>query len=127
MELIGAIGAGTLLGILSGLGIGGGSLLILYLTLILGMEPFTARGISLLFFFPAALVACFLKKGSVSFQRLLPGLIGGTVSAALFSYLTRILEPEHFQKAMGVLLLFIGLTEIFHKEKPAASKKKQKG
>ena len=34
---------GTVLGFLSGLGIGGGSLLILWLTIVLGMEQSTAR------------------------------------------------------------------------------------
>ena len=34
---------GTVLGFLSGLGIGGGSLLILWLTMVLGSDPITAR------------------------------------------------------------------------------------
>lgn len=40
----------TLLGCLSGLGIGGGSLLILWLTLVLKVDPIVARQINLLFF-----------------------------------------------------------------------------
>ena len=45
---------GIVLGVLSGLGIGGGSLLILWLTFVLGMDHETARGINLLFFVPSA-------------------------------------------------------------------------
>ena len=48
---------GTALGFLSGLGVGGGSLLILWLTLVLGMEQGEARTVNLLFFLPAAAVA----------------------------------------------------------------------
>ena len=53
-----AIVVGTLLGFLSGLGIGGGSLLVLWLTAVLSMEQRMAQGINLLFFLPAALVSC---------------------------------------------------------------------
>ena len=52
--------AGLLTGVLSGCGIGGGSLLVLWLTLFEGMPQFTAGGINLLYFLacaPAALVS----------------------------------------------------------------------
>lgn len=46
---------GTVLGFLSGLGIGGGSLLILWLTAAVSMDQRMAQGVNLLFFLPAAL------------------------------------------------------------------------
>ena len=49
---------GTLLGFLSGLGTGGGSLLILWLTLGLGWMNAAARLANLMFFVPAAIIAC---------------------------------------------------------------------
>ena len=49
-----ALVVGVVLGYLSGLGVGGGSLLILWLTLVLGMEQGTARAINLMFFITAA-------------------------------------------------------------------------
>ena len=51
---------GLLTGVLSGCGIGGGSLLLLWLTLVQDMPQFTAGGINLLYFLacaPAALVS----------------------------------------------------------------------
>ena len=44
---------GGVLGFLTGLGTGGGSLLLLWLTLVLGMDPQTARTVNLMFFIPA--------------------------------------------------------------------------
>ena len=41
---------GIILGFLSGLGTGGGSLLILWLTLVMELDPQTARAVNLLFF-----------------------------------------------------------------------------
>ena len=46
--------AGAAAGVLSAWGIGGGTLLLLVLTLLLGVEPRTAQGINLLYFLPAA-------------------------------------------------------------------------
>ena len=48
---------GAALGFLSGLGVGGGSLLLLWLTLVMGTDRDTARAMNLLFFLPCALTA----------------------------------------------------------------------
>ena len=52
---------GTALGFLSGLGIGGGSLLILWLTVVLQTDPQISRSINLLFFIPSAIVVCIFR------------------------------------------------------------------
>ena len=52
---------GTLLGFLSGIGVGGGSLLILWFTLVLQMDHGTARIINLLFFIPSAVIASIFR------------------------------------------------------------------
>ena len=56
---------GLLTGVLSGCGIGGGSLLLLWLTLVQDMPHFTAGGINLLYFlacWPISLLASYLEK-----------------------------------------------------------------
>ena len=50
------IAVGTVLGFLAGIGVGGGSLLILWLTLVLGMPQPQARILNLMFFVPSAVV-----------------------------------------------------------------------
>lgn len=110
---------GTALGFLSGLGIGGGSLLILWLTLVLNMNPQTARGINLLFFIPSALTAGYFrwKQGSIHFRRILPAMIGGCASALGFSLLSANLDVSMLKKCFGVLLIATGLRELFYKSK----------
>ena len=49
-----AVLAGLICGVLSGFGIGGGSLLMVWLTALLSMDQRTAQGIHLLYFLPAA-------------------------------------------------------------------------
>ena len=59
--------AGLATGILSGFGIGGGSLLLLYLTLFAGVSQFAAAGINLLYFIACAPAALWshIKNGLV--------------------------------------------------------------
>jgi uncharacterized membrane protein YfcA len=110
---------GTVLGFLSGLGIGGGSLLILWLTLVLNLDPQTARGINLLFFLPSALIAGYFrwKQGSVNLLKLLPGMIAGCIAAFLFSRLSGSMDTSLLKKLFGGLLVITGLREIFYKSK----------
>ena len=114
-----AVAVGTVLGFLSGLGIGGGSLLILWLTLVLGMGPAAARGINLLFFLPAAAVACFFrwKQGCIQWKLLLPAILGGCISAVLCSLLSFGMEMEVLKKLFGGLLIVTGLRELLYKPK----------
>ena len=46
--------AGLVCGVLSGLGIGGGTLLMVYMTAMAGLEQTVAQGINLLYFLPTA-------------------------------------------------------------------------
>lgn len=111
---------GTVLGFLTGLGIGGGSLLILWLTMVLGMDQPAARGINLLFFLPSALVAGFFrwKQGSVDLKKILPAMLTGCVSAVFFSWLGGHMDLELLKKLFGGLLILTGLRELLYKPKP---------
>lgn len=110
---------GTAMGFLTGLGIGGGSLLILWLTMVAGLEPDTARAINLLFFLPSAIIACFFRwrQGLIPWKRIFPAILAGTVSAALFSWLGTGLDVDLLKKLFGGLLIITGLREILYKEK----------
>lgn len=112
---------GTILGFLSGLGIGGGSLLILWLTVVLQTDPATARSINLLFFIPSAVVACFLRigRGSLRFRPLIPAIIAGCIAAAVFSQLAAALDVKILKKLFGVVLLAAGIRELFYRERKA--------
>ena len=107
---------GCILGFLAGLGIGGGSLLILWLSLAVGMEHNTARVINLLFFIPTALIASFFRwrQGVLDIKRVLPAIIGGCISAACFSMLSRQLDVSILKKLFGILLLGTGIKELLY-------------
>lgn len=108
---------GTLLGFLAGLGIGGGSLLILWLTMALGMDYNTARGINLLFFLPAAVISSIFRwrQGSVNLKKIFPAIAAGCIGAALCSWLGAYMNMEILKKLFGGLLIFTGLRELFYR------------
>ena len=108
----------TVLGFLAGLGVGGGSLLVLWVTLVINMDPTSARLLNLLFFIPSAVIATFFhkKQGRLNFKKVLPAIIGGCIAAALFSVVAKHLDAGLIKKLFGVLLLFTGLRELFYKK-----------
>lgn len=110
---------GVLLGFLSGLGIGGGSLLILWLTLVMDLEQAAARSINLLFFIPSALTAGYFrwKQGTIDLKKLLPAILGGCAAALAFSLLGTRLDTGLLKRLFGILLIATGLREIFYRPK----------
>lgn len=109
----------TALGFLAGLGVGGGSLLILWLTLVLGMDHPQARLLNLLFFLPSALIASLFrwKQGKLDLKAVLPGILAGCAAAALGSWLSTQLELFWIRKLFGGLLLITGIRELLYKPK----------
>ncbi|MBR4863978.1 MAG: sulfite exporter TauE/SafE family protein [Oscillospiraceae bacterium] len=108
---------GCLLGFLSGIGIGGGSLLLLWLTLVLKLPQETARDVNLLFFIPTALIASLFrwKQGALKLKEILPAVLAGCVSAALFTLVGRQADTALLKKLFGALLLVTGLRELFYR------------
>ena len=108
---------GTVLGFLAGLGIGGGSLLVLWLSFVVGMDPIMVRGINLLFFIPSALIAiCFRwKQGSICWKKIIPAMIAGCVSALLFSWLGSMFDIALLKKLFGIILILTGIKELFYR------------
>lgn len=105
---------GTILGFLSGLGIGGGSLLLLWLTLVLNQDSLTARAINLLFFLPAALTALSFrwKQGRLPLKKILPAMLSGAASSAAFTLLGQRMDTNMLEKLFGILLLITGAREL---------------
>ena len=110
---------GTALGFLSGLGIGGGSLLILYLTAVLGMDQRLSQGINLLFFLPAAAVSCLFhfRQGRIDCPAALRAAGAGCVAAGLCAWAATALDIHILRSCFGMLLIITGLYELFSRRK----------
>ena len=112
---------GAILGFLTGLGTGGGSLLVLWLTLVLGMDSVSARTVNLMFFLPAALIATLLRlrKRCIPWKKIILPIIAGSASAGLFAMIGSHLDTSVLEKPFGLLLIVMGLRELFYRpQKP---------
>lgn len=109
---------GCVLGFLSGLGVGGGSLLLLWLTLVQGIDQAQARLINLMFFLPCALIASLLrwKQGKFQWKLILPAAAAGIAGAFLGNALLGCLDTGLLKKAFGVLFILCGIRELLWKE-----------
>ena len=109
--------AGAVTGVLSGFGVGGGSLLLIYMTSFAGVPQTLAQGVNLLYFLPAAATAlpAHLKNGYVEKKALLPAIAAGLVCSALAAWAATALDVEVLRKCFGGFLILIGLRELFQK------------
>ena len=117
VKFLSAIAVGFATGILSGFGIGGGTLLILYLTLVTGMDQHTAQGINLLYFLPTAFASLLIHKKNdyVNHKGAIPAVICGCVSAVIFSCMAFYVKIPSLKRFFGGFLIITGLSELFRK------------
>ncbi len=109
--------AGAVTGVLSGFGIGGGSLLLIYMTNFAGVAQNVAQGINLLYFLPTAATAlpAHVKNGYIEKAALLPAILTGLVGTGLAAWAATAMDVEVLRKCFGGFLLIIGLRELFRK------------
>ncbi|MBS6215667.1 MAG: sulfite exporter TauE/SafE family protein [Clostridiales bacterium] len=111
----GAVLVGGLTGILSGFGVGGGTLLLLYLTAVAGIPQHLAQGINLLYFLPTAATALFshVRNGYVDKKTAAPAILAGLAGTALAAWVATGLEVELLHRCFGGFLLVVGVRELF--------------
>lgn len=109
--------AALLSGILGSMGFGGGSVLIIYLTLFLSVEQKAAQGINLLFFIPCAVISvlCNLKNNLVKLRVALFVALGGVIGVILGSLVLSRLESELLGKIFGGFIVIMGIITLFSK------------
>lgn len=108
---------GIVLGTLSGLGVGGGSLLLLWLTLVTGLPQSDARIINLLFFIPSALISCLFrwKQGVLRPGAAVIPIAAGLAGAYLGTRIGAGMDLTWSRKLLGVCFVLCGLREVFYR------------
>lgn len=101
-------GFGT--GILSAWGVGGGTLLLLCMTLFLGVDQRAAQAINLLFFLPTAGISLFFhgRNGYLEKDTWKAAALPGALAALAGSMLALRTDPSMFRFPFGVFLLYAG-------------------
>lgn len=111
------VGAAT--GVLSGFGVGGGTLLLVYMTAFAGVEQRLAQGINLLYFLPAGLMALpsHIKNGYIERPALVPSIGAGLVCAALAAWAAAAMDVALLKKFFGGFLIAVGAMELIGRKK----------
>ena len=108
---------GTASGIVSAMGMGGGTILILCLSLFLGKDQHIAQGANLVFFIPTSVVSIFMNIK----QKLIKWKIGivvgifGIIGAAIGAKISVNLDTNKLKLYFGIFLLIIA--QVFAKSK----------
>lgn len=111
--------AALLSGLLGSMGLGGGSVLIIYLSLFLQMGQKEAQGINLLFFIPCAVISVLLnlRNGLVRLRTGLFIALGGVFGVALGSFLVGKFDNTLLTKIFGGFIVLMGIVTLFSKTK----------
>ena len=119
MSWLTAFLAGTVTGVLSAFGVGGGSLLLIYLTAFAGVSQQAAQGINLLYFLPAAAAAlpAHRKNGLLDRRVILPAIPAGLTAACVAAWVSNGLDTGLLRKLFGVFLLYIGVMQLVKQDK----------
>ena len=106
---------GFFTGILSAWGIGGGTLLLLVMTLFLGVDQRTAQGVNLLFFLPTAASAlvCHWRGGYLDKPTLKSAVPWAVIAALLGAWAATALDVAVLRKPFGIYLLLSGISLIW--------------
>ena len=116
--------AAVVSGMAASLGIGGGGILIIYLTLFASMEQLKAQGLNLLFFIPCGIIAIIihLKNKLIVKEYSIPLISGGIIGALLGNFLATIISTNILSKIFAIFIILIGLRELLTKPKAKGQK-----
>ena len=105
---------GVVTGMLSGFGVGGGTILLIYLTCFAGMEQHLAQGINLIYFLPTAIpaVAAHWKNAYIEKEAFCLSVIGGLLSAAAAAWIASGLDTGLLRRFFGAFLVWVGVRQL---------------
>ncbi len=115
---------GLISGIVSGMGIGGGTILIPALILFTTINQHQAQGINLIVFIPVAITALIthFHNKNIELKITIPIVISGIIGSISGSLLALSIEARALQKIFGVFLLVMGVYQFFSKVRPSKKK-----
>lgn len=106
---------GIIAGIISSLGMGGGAILILLLSLFLNTEQHIAQATNLIFFIPTSITAILMniKSKKINWKISKPIIIYGIIGAVIGSKISNYLPGKKLKKIFGIFLLVIAIFQIY--------------
>ena len=109
----------ALIAVMAGLGIGGGGLLVIYLTSVLSVDQLSAQGINLVFFIFSAIASLFVhfRKRNIDIMQVAMLSVSGICASLLGSRLSHNIKTDTLSVIFGMLLALSGLLTLFKRKK----------
>ena len=106
---------GLVSGIVSGTGMGGGTILIFLLSFLIGIEQHIAQATNLIFFIPTSIVAIIvnLKNKNIDMKLALFISIFGILGAIIGASISIHIDVGILKKCFGIFLAMIAIHEIY--------------
>ena len=106
---------GMFSGIFSGIGMGGGTILIFLLTTFLNIEQHLAQSTNLIYFIPTAIAAIFVnyKNRNIDLNLAIFTSVGGIIGAIIGAIISINTDVLKLKKMFGVFLAIIAIHEIY--------------
>ncbi len=106
-------------GLLGAMGLGGGTILIVYLTLFRYMAQTKAQGINIICFIPIAILAVIIysKQKLIDKKVIFPLIVYGCVGAVAGFLLLTVIPNSILGKLFGAFLILLSIKEFFIKDK----------
>lgn len=106
---------GIISGIVGGLGMGGGTVLILFLSVFLGIEQHIAQSTNVIFFVPTAIASIIvnLKNKNINFKFAIPICFWGIIGAFIGAYISMKMDVSILRRSFGIFLIFIAIYQTY--------------
>ncbi len=106
---------GVFSGLAGGLGVGGGSILLLYLTAFAGEAAEIAKGANLFFFLPTAVIAVagHIKNGFIKWKTALLSAVFGIPFVFLGFFIAQSIDKTLLKLVFALFLLIVGIKAYF--------------
>jgi len=106
-------------GLLGSMGMGGGGILVIFLALCTSLPQAETQGINLLFFIPIGFLSVIMyqRKHLIKWRVVIPFAVVGVCASLLGAFVSNNIDDVWLRRGFGVLLLIMGIKELFSKNK----------
>ena len=106
---------GFISGIVSGTGMGGGTILILCLSIFLGINQKTAQATNLIFFIPTSIAAIYInmKQKNINIKLAKQIIFWGIIGTIIGALIAQKINVTVLKKMFGIFLAIIAIHEIY--------------
>ena len=97
------------------MGMGGGTILILLLSIFMNLDQHVAQATNLVFFIPTAISAITIgiKNKNVQWKLAIPIIIAGVIGSAISASISTHMNVQLLRKLFGIFLIIIATYEIY--------------